>query len=397
MRQDTPKKFREDSCVECGTCLSSCPVLELSRREAVREIRKVKAGLESRALARCTTCLDCDFACPEGCNPGELFINRWHSVISERGLPARAEYFLPHSSPNFRSYVIDRMTPEENDMLDSWKDRTAAEDVCYPGCNMITTPLLTRTRALEGLDIRGSLEYCCGEMYFRMGLFDQLRGVARKTQEFFEHLGAKRVTILCTAGYYMFTRVLPYYGADYSFEMESYLELIKRRLESGELEFTRPLDLTVTVQESCYGKQFGREYLDLPREILEAAGCRIIEMKNHGECMLCCGIGAGFSPYSAYNPLRVTGYTLGVMRRAKESGADAVATYCSGCLQMFLTGSVLYRGALPTYHILELVSMALGEEPSTNHRGIGLKMLAGTLRHQSPLLLSRRRCAIPDI
>ncbi len=389
----TPKPYLADSCEQCGTCLSLCPVMRMPVAEAKREIANLREGRPSRVLRECTTCLDCDFFCPKGCNPGELIINRFGEVVQARGLPERARYFLPHSPVNFRTFVIDGMTRKEKDIIAGWRDMKPAEEVCYPGCNMVATPLLTRTRALEGLDIRGGLEYCCGEMYFRMGMFDQLEQVARKTTAYFEALGAKKVTILCSAGYYMFTRVLPHFGAEYHFEMESFLQLIDRRLQAGELEITDPLDMTVTIQESCYGKQFGQEYLDLPRRILERAGARIVEMGNNGECMLCCGIGSGFSPYSAYNPLRLVPSTLRVMREAGRTGADAIATYCSGCLQMFSTGKLVYPTGPPVYHILELLGMAMGEKPEKWHGRFARRMLLGTLLNETPALLSRRRFA----
>jgi hypothetical protein len=84
-------------------------------------------------------------------------------------------------------------------------------------------------------------------------------------------------------------------------------------------------------------------------------------MPDPRECMLCCGIGGGFSPYSAHNPFKLAPSTIKTMIMAKRSGADAVVTYCSGCLQMFESGRLFYRTAQPVYHILELVSMALGE------------------------------------
>jgi Fe-S oxidoreductase len=397
MESRTPRPYLRDSCEQCGTCLSLCPVMNLPIEQARTEIANLREGRPSRVLKRCTTCLDCDFFCPNGCNPGELIINRFSEVVRERGLPERARFFMPHSPVNFRTFVLDHMSRQEKSIVEGWRDMTPAEEVCYPGCNMIATPLLTQTRALDGLDIRGGLEYCCGEMYFRMGMFDKLEEVARKTQGYFDRLGAKKVTILCSAGYYMFTRVLPHYGADYSFEMVSYLELIDRKLEAGELVITEPLDMTVTIQESCYGKQFGQEYMDLPRRILEHAGATVIEMGNSAECMLCCGIGAGFSPYSAYNPARLIPYTVKVMRAAGRTGADAIATYCSGCLQMFSTGRMVYPLGPPVYHVLELLGMAMGEEPARWHGRFARRMLAGTLLKQGPALISPRRFKTGDI
>jgi Fe-S oxidoreductase len=397
MQYQTPKAYREDLCELCGTCLERCPVMKMPAAEARREMALLREGRDARALTECTSCFACDFFCPNDCNPAELILERWRRINAARGLPARARYFLPHSNPNFRTFVLDHMSPRERAIVESWRDLSPAEEVCYPGCNMIVTPLLTRTRALEGLDVRGGLEYCCGEMYFRMGLFDQVREVAKKTQGFFDALGARKVTILCTAGYYLFTRVLPHFGADYKFEMEPYLASVKRRLDSGEIEFKHPLNMKVTIQESCYGKQFGEEYMSLPRELLARAGCEIIEQGPSRECMLCCGIGAGFSPYSAYNPLKLTAYTVRVMREARKSGADAVVAYCSGCVQMFALGKLVYLTGLRAYHLLELLAMAMGEDLGFNHTRFAATMLVGTLIHQGPALLDPRRFKPPPI
>ncbi|MHB8896619.1 MAG: 4Fe-4S dicluster domain-containing protein, partial [Candidatus Geothermincolia bacterium] len=156
----TPKPYLEDKCEQCGTCLMLCPVMRLPESEAKAEIANLRDGRPSRVLKECTTCLDCDFFCPNSCNPGELIINRFAGVVNERGLPERARFFMPHSPVNFRTFILDGMRPDEKAIVEGWRDMTPAEEVCFPGCNMIATPQLTRTRALEGLDIRGGLEYC---------------------------------------------------------------------------------------------------------------------------------------------------------------------------------------------------------------------------------------------
>ncbi len=375
----------------------SCPVLRLDGERAVIEIRKLRAGQESYVLRKCTSCHDCDFACPNGCNPSGLILQRWSEVYSSKGIPARARYFLPHSKPNFRTYLIERMTPREKGIIRAWSDLTPHEHVCYPGCNVIATPLLTDNSLFKGLEIRGALEYCCGEMYYRMGMLEQVSQVAKKTQGYFEKLRARKVTVLCTAGYYMFTKILPQFGAKYDFEMESYLPMLLEKVRNGSVKFAKPLNLKVTVQDSCYGKQFGSNYLNIPREIISKTGCDIVEMKYSRECMLCCGIGAGFSPYSAYNPFRLLSYTSSVIREAKKSGAEAIAVYCSGCLQMFSTCMTLYKPSIPVYHVIELMQLARGEEIENFHSRVGKRLLLGTLRHQTPSLLSRKRIPPPEI
>lgn len=95
MEYQTPKSYKEDVCARCGTCLVRCPVMHLAEEEARREIVNLREGRDSPVLTKCTSCLDCDFYCPRGCNPGELIINRWAAMNLERGLPERARYFLP--------------------------------------------------------------------------------------------------------------------------------------------------------------------------------------------------------------------------------------------------------------------------------------------------------------
>lgn len=391
------RKYKYEDCKICGTCLESCPVLKLDSESAALEIKKIREGHESFVLKKCTTCHDCDFSCPNDCHPCSLILERWSEIYSSKGIPARAKYFLPHSKPNFRTYVIERMTPREKGIIRTWSDLTPHDHVCYPGCNIIATPVLTDNSFFKDLEIRGGLEYCCGEMYYRMGLFEQVEQVAKKTEAYFKRLRARKVTVLCTAGYYMFTNVLPRFGARYDFEAESYLTMFLEKIRSGNVKFTTPLNIKVTLQDSCYGKQFGNDYLDIPREILAKAGCDIVEMKYSRECMMCCGIGAGFSPYSAYNPFRLLAYTSKVLKEAKRSGAEAIAVYCSGCLQMFATCMTLYRPAMPVYHIIELMQLACGEEIDEFHSRVGKRLLAGTLRHQTIDLLSTKRIQPPKI
>lgn len=364
---------------------------------AKREIRNLRNGLFSKVLLQCTSCMDCDFFCPNSSNPAELILERWSEKNAQDGLLLRARYFLPHSRPNFRTYLIEKMSREEIEILRSWAKMTPAEEVCYPGCNIITTPLLTQTKALSGLEVRGTLDYCCGEMYFRMGLFEQVREVARKLQNYFQALAPSKVTILCTAGYYMFTVVLPHFGAKFDFEIEPYLQFLERRFSNGELEIKNPLGIQLAIQDSCYAKQFGNEYMELPRKLLAGAGAKIVEMTHSHECMLCCGIGGGFSPWRAYNPLIMARESTKILREAKKSGAEAIAVYCAGCLQMLRTAAVLYREGPPVFHILELLGAAMGEDVRASQGDIGRKLLQGTLKNQFPTLLSHKSFEPPPI
>jgi len=392
------RQFVEEACTRCGLCFSECPVMGLPVKTARQEIKRLIAGEPTRhVLRRCASCFACNHICPEGCNPCELVLERWHEQYERDGLPLRARYFIPNEELNFRTYVISKMPAEERELIASWTNLSPADEILYPGCNIITSPFLTRTRALEGLDIRGSLAYCCGEMYYRMGLFEEVEKAARRLSKYFKTLGVKRVNILCTAGCNMFMNVLPAYGADFGFEVRPYLPVILEKLESGGLEIKKRLSGTATIQESCHGKTLGDAYMDVPRKILELIGLEVVEEKTRRDCSLCCGIAGGFPPSSGYFMMDVTMTTMKNLWQARSTGADYLVTYCAGCLQMLSTGKLLFPLGMPIYHILEMVSMALGEEVKHPMTWRSAAFLAGTLLKQGPLTFSRQRYRVPDI
>ncbi|HOO56838.1 MAG TPA: (Fe-S)-binding protein [bacterium] len=390
--------YNPDACEQCGRCLMECPVMGLPEREAKKEIRELAAGRAGKhVLRRCETCFACTVACPNGANPVSLFQQRFFGHHNKKPLQAWASYFQPHEHNNFRTYVIERLPEDEKAILEKWNDLSPCEEFAYPGCNMCTIPSLTGASFMRDLNIRGALEWCCGEMYFRTGMFDQLRGCAERMNALLDRLGAKKMMVLCTAGFNIISNVLPKYGLDTDVEITSYLPWLWEKLDSGGIEIKKPLNMSVTIQESCHSKLIGAEYTDLPRKILEKIGVRVKEMDHCRENAYCCGIGGGFPAKQNYNPLALGFAMLRAVREAEKTRADATATYCAGCLQMMSSGSTVYPGAKPVYHIIELVQMAAGEKPARRAPARGRQMLAGTMINQAPKLLSTGKTPMPDV
>ena len=337
------------------------------------------------ALRKCTSCFACNLICPEDCRPANLFLDLWHRQYEREGLPVQARYFLPHSVPNFRTHVLDRLPADEKQAVESWKDLAPANEIFYPGCNIISTPYLTFSKLFDGLPIRGALEYCCGEMYFRMGLYDQLEQVAQKTTRYFRKLEVKRVHMLCTAGLNLFTNVLPQFGADFSgIEFVPFLKGIYEKLASGALPIVKRFDgKTISIQDSCHAKVFEKDYCDWPRKILALIGFDIREAPQHAECGLCCGIGSGFSHDAAYGLPDLIRGQRACAANARKARADYIAVYCSGCLEMLSVAKYVYWTPEPVYHVIELVQEAIGETPRRRQRKIARDFLLGTLRKQN--------------
>lgn len=399
------KPFDAQRCTRCGTCFSECPVLALPDETAQRAIDELAAlfcndtpvtPLGRKVLQRCTSCFSCNLICPEDCRPTNLILDLWNRQYQREGLPARARYFLPHSEPNFRTHVIDRMPEDERAAVESWKSLEPAAEIFYPGCNITATPYLTFSKLFDGMTIRGGLEYCCGEMYFRMGLYESLEQVARKLTGYFRTLEVRRVYMLCTAGLNLFTNVLPQFGADFAdIEFVPYLKLLHERIASGELRLVKRFDgKTVTIQDSCHSKFFEEGYGDWPRRILKLLGFTILEAPCSGDTALCCGIGSGFSHAAAYGKLDMIAGQRQCVGNASAAEADYIAAYCAGCLQMMSVAKYVSTPRTPVYHVIELIQEAIGETPRRRQDKVAFDFLAGTLLRQK---VAGKRFFVPPI
>jgi Fe-S oxidoreductase len=436
-RPYTRAPFDTARCTACGECFRQCPVLRLPPAQAKEEIERLRAladhgpqtmdhGLSavlrrpssmvhdpssivrrpssviprpsSVVLRRCTSCQACNQVCPEDCRPANLILDLWHAAYLQEGLPARAAWFLPHARPNFRTYILDRLPQEERETMNGWRHGGPAREFLYAGCNLITTPYLTYSRLFEGLEIRGGLDYCCGEMLFRMGLYESVEQVARRLTFWFRRLGAERVYLVCTAGLNLLRNILPQFGADFAgIEFLPFQQVILERLRGGDLQPGRPPYPTVTVQDSCHARSVAPGFSDLPRHVLEAIGVRVREAPGSREGQLCCGIGGGFSHASTYNPFSLLLSARHTSRDHRRVPADATCVYCSGCLEMMSVARFADPNRRPVLHLLEMVEWAIGEAPRRRQATLAWQFLAGTLRNQFPKLPSRKRFWLPEI
>ncbi|MFX0043563.1 MAG: (Fe-S)-binding protein [Candidatus Hodarchaeota archaeon] len=398
--------FNKDACTLCGECFNKCPIMRLSVEHSIEEIKKLIAGEETeKILDNCQSCFACNFYCPENAHPTSLILQRWYEQYKQKGLRKRGRFYMtlyPHY-PNFRSYVMQHLPHKTKELVKEWAslDPLKGETLTYPGCNIITFAELTQTSFFKDLDIRGRLEYCCGETLFRTGYKDELFQITKRLDKWFNILKPKKLLVLCTAGTNVFKNVLPHYGLTYKFdEIKSYIQYLWDKLENGEILINQKLNMTVTIQDSCYSKMFGDDYMDLPRKILDKIGVKVIETDTCRENMRCCGIGAGFSVNSAYQPFKIRSATIRNFKNFKKTKADAVCVYCAGCLATFTANKKLYFKKLRVYHIIELLQFATGENPSLTKRNKKKRakhFFWGTMWKQVPIITSKKTFNLSDI
>lgn len=392
------KPFAQELCNLCGECFHRCPVLRLPLKKAAMEMEKLLKGEFSGVLKACTSCMACNLFCPVDAKPANLILDLWHKIWQERGLPLYARYFLPHARPNFRSDVIARLPPSERMKVAQWGKTDPAPEFLYSGCNLLMVPYLTSSRLFQGIEIRGGLDYCCGEMLFRMGLYEAVEQVAIRLTSWFRQLGARQVYVLCTACFNMLKNVLPQFGADFSgITFSHYFERILKGLREGEFRPLQPLGWKATVQDSCHSRLLGSDFAEIPRQILKIIGVEVVEAPHNREYQLCCGIGGGFSPFSAYHPFSLLASARVTSKDHRRIKADVTCVYCAGCLAMFSVARLADPNLRPVVHLLELVQWAIGEKPARRQDALAFWLIVGTAKRQFPFLLSRRRFHHPPI
>lgn len=386
--------FDYDSCIECGECLAGCPYGIYTRRAAAREIRRMKAGKHSIAADLCFGCMTCDTRCPHGCRPYSLIRSLWHSRYQRRGLPAKARFMVPHEQPNFRSAV--KLPPAARKLRDSFARPPGADTILYTGCNTLMLPEMLETRLLDGLAPFGGFQYCCGEMYYRMGVYDTARQAALRLRDAFRDTGARQVVFICAAGMNMVSNVYPNeFGVDFDFEKKFLPAWLLERLDEGAWGIEREIDARVTVQDPCHAKMLGGWVYDSTRRLLKAIGARVVEMRHTREESLCCGVAAGCANYRMADIVATGGWRLA---ESALTGADYLAAPCNGCLLTLALIGLAAPGGPKPVSPLQLASMAAGENPGLDlARRRAALMLPGFLRHAFPFLLSTRRFRVQPL
>jgi Fe-S oxidoreductase len=399
--------FDNTACTECGLCFQHCPVLHLSVNQAkiaiteLKDSTKVQNGhldkISKKVLKSCTSCMACNQICPTNARPANLILDIWYNLYQKEKLPLRAEYFLPLSRPNFRTDILKVITLQEKNTIKKWAEQTPVKEILFSGCNLITSSYLTWSKIFDGIEIRGTLDYCCGEMLFRMGLYDQVTQIAARLTDYFQNiLQVKKIWLLCTAGYNMLTNILPQFGADFrGIEFKLFQKELLRRLESNELRIVKPFHKEkVTIQDSCHGKMINSDFFEIPRKIVQKLGLTVIEAE-HAKCNnLCCGIGGGFSHAASYQKWALIQSMYHTFRMHAKAPSDYTCVYCSGCLEMLSCARWVNWSTKPVYHLLELIQLAIGEKPARKQGKLGILFFINALIHQK---ISSRPFKIPVI
>jgi Fe-S oxidoreductase len=241
---------------------------------------------------------------------------------------------------------------------------------------------------MQGITISGDFGLCCGEMYFRMGLFDVVQQTAEKLTGYYEGRDIGTMLFICPAGLNMFRNVLPsQFGADLPFKTKYLGEYLWEKVANGELQIRKRFDRSVALHDSCHGRILGEEVMGSARKLYAAMGLQMREIADDPAEGLCCGMAAGCN---SYRPDDMYFAAVKELRAAQKTGADELVTYCTGCHLTLAMMRWLYPTRQPVRHMLEYLKEATGEEAYYPAPRRTLRMLANVGVNAFPNLLSRK-------
>ncbi|MFX1455280.1 MAG: (Fe-S)-binding protein [Promethearchaeota archaeon] len=361
--------FNKDNCDLCGLCFHLCPVLQLPLEESKIEIKRLIEGNESKfVLSKCNTCFSCNLYCPHEANPYQLILERWNDLYKKRGAPPLYKFVCPTEIPNIWQLLNVFLLEQEKKWIADWmKCSPKPKDTLLIIGNYthLFPFILGGSKLLDFFKPIDLIDHWEGGAYlYQGGYLDIVQKIAKKCKADFDKWNVQNIAHTLDAVQYIYSEVHPKeMRVNHNRNFLNFNEWMLDGLKSGTIPIKNKLTFSVTVHDNCYSKSISGMYWDPPRKILETCGCEIREMQHIKKDSLCCGFGAGASWVRNLSiPFDIISEGLKKFREAEDTGANALVTYCSGCLYLLWATHELIGSNMDLFHIAEIVRMAMGEK-----------------------------------
>ena len=360
--QDT-KKVR--SCIECYSCLSTCPVVNIATEEyggpyIMRYISKfesdprdkfdsrIKESLDE-GLYNCTSCGKCLAVCPKNINTFGDAIEKMRAIACADDLGPLPEHvqFRKNIEKTGRSIAAEG-TP----LIEEVNNYNDSKVALFTGC-MIDHKFQNIGHTLIDIFEKNGLkidipegQVCCGSPLLRTGQTDLVQELVDKNKEIFKDYDT--VITLCSGCGATLKNNHPEFGSDLN--VMDISEYLVDKLDTSKMN---EVNMTVTWHDPCHLSR-GQGIKDQPREIIEMIpGVKFNEMQYPCQC---CGAGGGIK---AGKPDIALELSKAKAEMIKDTNADAVITICPFC-ELNLQDGLNAIGCenIKSMHILDLVKKA---------------------------------------
>ncbi len=344
------------TCLQCGTCSSSCPTYFAMDTPPRKLWRMVTLGLKDE-IARsstfwlCTACNSCTVRCPRGIPVAESMrqIREWINRSGVQETP-RALHLLSDMIVGSHN-----MAGEDNETRLIWsqnlpegppKRKPGAKVLWYVGCVSSFYPMAYKIpqamvqilgRANVDFTLLGGTEWCCGFPLYTAGMSSQIAELARHNLAQVRATGAELLVSTCASCYHTWKHIYPEILPDFPEDLEVLhaTEFMARMIDHGQLRLG-PVERVVTYHDPCdLGRRGG--IFDEPRYVLQSIpGLELREMANNRQNSLCCGGGGNVE---AFSPDSVNEASRRRLLQAEATGAQYVVSACQQCMRTLFNGA----------------------------------------------------------
>lgn len=378
--------FDADACTLCKRCQDRCPAYAtgkpLSPMKLVNQIgetafqqpdRDLIATVGKDVLWACTTCRACQEICPASIeHVGKIIEMRRALVLMEGEFPGD-EVMTAMEQTEVNGNPLGSGYASRGDWAEGLGLETSGSgadlDVLYfVGCyasfdkrNIAVAKSFVALCRAAGVKvgILGKQEKCCGEPMRKMGNEYLYQTLAAENIEAIKQSGASKVVTTCPHCFN--TLAKDYRDLGLEVKVQPHPVFLAELVGAGKLSLTGR-DFACTYHDSCYLGRHNDIYQP-PRELIGAAGGRIVEMEKCRDEAFCCSAGGGRILAEEKIGERIN---VKRVKMALATGAPQLLSNCPFCLTMFEDGvkGADADGSLRPKDIAEVLADCLSESRS---------------------------------
>lgn len=355
------------------------------REEAIAKMDSINLigdVITEEELAGCTTCRNCEDACPVmNEHVGQIIDMRRYLVMTEGKMDPEAQRAVMNIERQGNPWGLSRKdrikwreqdgsvyAPTIKELKKEGKDFEylfwVSSMGSYDSQNQKVALAFAKLMNEAGISfaILGNRETNSGDTARRIGNEFLFQEIAAKNIKTFEKNNVEKIVTIDPHAYNIFKNEYPDFG--FEGEVIHHTQMLYDLVTNGKLKPVGAINERLTYHDSCYLGRYNDVY-DPPRAVLESIpGLTLVEMDRSRENGMCCGAGGGLMWTE-----ETTGNRVNVARveQAQAVEPTMISSGCPFCLTMLSDGTkaLEVEDDISTMDVAEILALSVFVEEKT--------------------------------